>query len=92
MPIFDKIKHSGHQREQIPGAPGHDCTEAEAESIIASPLATSVQEDGRFRYWGLVRGKIYRLAVSLSYSLSTTLDFITVGRVVTAHRHRLPKK
>jgi hypothetical protein len=89
MPKFDKIKHSRHQREQMAKDPGHVCTEAEAESIIDSPLATCVQEeDGRRKYWGLGRGdKIYEIVVSAAVSAQSR-----IARVVTAHRDRLPKK
>jgi hypothetical protein len=92
MPKFDKIKHSRHQREQMAKDPGHVCTEAEAESIIDSPLATCVQEeDGRRKYWGLGRGdKIMRLSCLLRFPPSHGSPALSLRTVTDCPKNSFP--
>ncbi len=89
---FDKIKLSRHQQQNLDDeVPGHDLTREEAEEIIRNPDHTDTQPDGRERFWGFVRSKQYRVAVSATASAAMS-GVVSVGRVITGHRDRPPKK
>jgi len=87
MPTFDKIKFSDHQRKRMLEDRGHFYTEAEAASVVGAPTMKSVQDDHRIRFWGTVRDSTARVVVSAAVSAG-----FDIGRVVTMHCDRLPKK
>ncbi len=88
---FHKIKLSRHQQQNLNyEVPGHDLTREEAEEIIRNPAHTDTQPDGRERFWGFVRSKQYRVAVSATVSAAVS-GVVSVGRVVTGHRDRTPR-
>jgi hypothetical protein len=89
---FEKVKLSRHQQANVnTRRGGHDISAADARAIMENYIEVEVQQDGRERFWGYVRGELYRVVVSAT---TTDGDFEVLGveRVVTAHRDRLPKK
>ena len=89
---FEKVKLSRHQQDHLENDnPGHDLAAAEADEIMHSPIKVDVQADGRERFWGYVRGKLYRVTVSAT-TTTTSRGVLGVERVVSGHRDSLPKK
>lgn len=83
------LELSKHQKRTVETArKGHVYPEADVESGLANPMASTVEpETNRTRRWGLVDDKPVRAITS-----ATVSDHLPMARIVTTHRDRLPKK